>query len=288
MRYDIASKRLADLGARSLLRAFLKMEVEESHLIEELPRETVSLRSSDFPIRVRTREGEELIVLMEFQTWWEPDLPLRVGEYVLRFRRRYHLPVRPLVFLFKSSPSAVDEYDNGVVRVRYELVRMWEVEGRELLEMRDLYLLPLVGAARSEEEEIFEAERLIYESELEREVKADLLTILAIFSGLKSKDMVERLILRRRDIMIESAAYDIIKEEGFKEGLKKGLEEGALETARRMVLEVLQERFGVVPRSMMERVREIDNDGVLNVLIRQAVRCESLEEFREAMEKALS
>ena len=91
-----------------------------------------------------------------------------------------------------------------------------------------------------------------------------------------------------RDIMIESAAYDIIKEEGFREGLKKGLEEGALETARRMVLEVLQERFGVVPRSMMERVREIDNDGVLNVLIRQAVRCESLEEFREAIEKALS
>ncbi|HEX28905.1 TPA: hypothetical protein ENG04_02350, partial [Candidatus Poribacteria bacterium] len=36
-----------------------------------------------------------------------------------------------------------------------------------------------------------------------------------------------------RDIMIESAAYDIIKEEGFREG--------SLETARRMVLEVLQE-----------------------------------------------
>ena len=83
-----------------------------------------------------------------------------------------------------------------------------------------------------------------------------------------------------RDIMIESAAYDIIKEEGFREG--------SLETARRMVLEVLQERFGVVPRSMMESVREIDNDGVLSVLHRQAVRCESLEEFREAIEKALS
>jgi len=60
---------------------------------------------------------------------------------------------------------------------------MWEVEGRELLESGDPYLLPLVALAKSGEEEIFEAEESIYSSQLDRSVKADLLTI--SFSGLK-------------------------------------------------------------------------------------------------------
>jgi len=36
---------------------------------------------------------------------------------------------------------------------------MWEIEGRELLESGDPYLLPLVAIARSGEDEILEAER---------------------------------------------------------------------------------------------------------------------------------
>jgi len=83
MKYDIASKRLADLGIESLVSRFLQIEIEDSKLIEELPQETVTIRSSDFPIRIREKNGNESIVLLEFQTQWESDLPLRIGEYVL-------------------------------------------------------------------------------------------------------------------------------------------------------------------------------------------------------------
>ena len=103
---------------------------------------------------------------------------------------------------------------------------------------------------------------------------------MAILSGLKGPEVTEKLLMRRRDIMIESAAYDLIKREGF--------EEGALETARKMVLEVLEERFGIVPLSLIERIRSISDETVLTALVRQAVRCGSLDEFREAIDKALS
>ena len=107
---------------------------------------------------------------------------------------------------------------------------------------------------------------------------------MAILSGLKGPEVTEKLLMRRRDIMIESAAYDLIKKEGFEEGVR----EGALETARKMVLEVLEERFGIVPLSLIERIRSISDETVLTALVRQAVRCGSLDEFREAIDKALS
>ena len=75
---------------------------------------------------------------------------------------------------------------------------------------------------------------LVYRSEKSRPVKADMLTSMAILSGLVSPELPARLIARRKDIMIESAAYDIIKKEGYaegrtaghEEGLQKGLEQG--------------------------------------------------------------
>jgi len=256
------------------------MEVEDSELIEELPQETATLRSSDFPIRVRETNGNELIVLLEFQTPWESDLPLRVGEYVLKFKRKYHLFVKPLVFLFRKHYSAVDFYDDGVISIRYRLMRMWEIDGKELLEAEDPYLLPLVAAAKSGADEIFEAERRIYSSQFEIGIKADLLTILTIFAGLKGKKIVEELLRRRRDIMIESVAYDLIKEEWIKEG--------TLETTRRDILEVLEERFGVVPVRFVENVKAIGSDFVLRGLLRQSVRCDSFEEFESILKRVMS
>jgi len=43
MKYDVASKRLADLSVESLVGRFLQMEISEAQLIEELPQETASL-----------------------------------------------------------------------------------------------------------------------------------------------------------------------------------------------------------------------------------------------------
>ena len=103
-----------------------------------------------------------------------------------------------------------------------------------------------------------EAEERIYKAGgLERCEKADLLTGLAIFTGLKNKEKARRLIERRRDIMIESAAYEIIKQEGFEEGYNKGLLKGKEEGLKEGLLKGKEEGFkeGIL-RGKEEGIRE--------------------------------
>lgn len=62
-------------------------------------------------------------------------------------------------------------------------------------------------------------------------------------------------------------------------GMKKGLEQGMLEAAREMVLEVLEERFGLVSPNLEKRIRGMEDRGTLRNLVRFAARVGSLEEF---------
>ncbi len=49
----------------------LKEDIQEVIGIEELPQETVSVRSTDFPVKVIDRNGFEMIHLIEFQSDWD-------------------------------------------------------------------------------------------------------------------------------------------------------------------------------------------------------------------------
>ena len=62
-----------------------------------------------------------------------------------------------------------------------------------------------------------------------------------------------------------------------------GIRKGMLEDAREMVLEALEERFGIVPEDVEKRVRRIGDRGILKQLLRYAIRCGSLEEFEERL-----
>jgi len=72
--------------------------------------------------------------------------------------------------------------------------------------------------------------------------------------------------------MIESAAYDIIKEEGLREGRKEGLQEG--------ILEILEIRFNVAPESIAKYIQSIENLDILRILRRNSLKVSSLEEMK--------
>jgi len=64
-------------------------------------------------------------------------------------------------------------------------------------------------------------------------------------------------------------------------------EMGKINDAREMVVEVLDERFGVVPFELIEQVRGVNGRDVLKRLIRQAIQCQNLEIFKEKLSKTL-
>ncbi len=231
MHYDIALKELLRHCSRAILEHLVGLPVQESELLQ-VPQETTSVRRSDFPLRVVTADGEELLVLVELQARWERHLPLRLLEYRARHMRREDLDALTVVLLLRPGGKVVEEYADREVRYRYRVVRVYEADAREVVERGPVCLLPLVPLMRGGEALADEADRRIYESELDRATRADMLTVMAILGGLVSAELPRRLLQRRRDIMIESAAYELIKEEGRVEGLREGLEKGRAEGLR--------------------------------------------------------
>ena len=69
---------------------------------------------------------------------------------------------------------------------------------------------------------------------------------------------------------------------GMRKGLQQGLQQGFLVESREMILEEL-DRFGEVPSIIFDAVNQIEDKDVLKFLLRCAIKCESLEEFEQAL-----
>jgi flagellar biosynthesis/type III secretory pathway protein FliH len=77
-------------------------------------------------------------------------------------------------------------------------------------------------------------------------------------------------------------------EEGKRQGLQQGLQQGTAAAAREAVVEALEARFDVIPRSLLERIEQTEDPAVLKMLLKKAVTSPTLEDFRAALEIALS
>ena len=75
--------------------------------------------------------------------------------------------------------------------------------------------------------------------------------------------------------------------QGLEQGIKQGIQQGLLLEAQEMLLELLEERFGIVPRSIAKKIKEIDSREVVKGLFKIAIRVNSLEEFEEKLKIAL-
>lgn len=276
--YDVASKILMETCRDEIIRYFAGIEVEESTLIEELPQETVSLKRSDFPVMVKAKAGEEALLIFELQTTWTGNVPLHLLDHRTRYQIKYNIDPISFVILLKPSGTASNVYENSEVRFTFRLIKIYEMDAREVVDGGPLCLMPFVPLMKNGEALLNEADDLIYGSERPRNQKADLLTSMAILSGLVSERLPTELINRRKDIMIESAAYDIIKQDGIQEGM--------VLDAREMLFEVIQARFGAVPDDIAGMAARISDRETLRSMLRKAIVCEDIQSLRETISAA--
>ncbi|WP_448381776.1 hypothetical protein [Desulfosoma sp.] len=292
--YDAAMKVILAYCRQAALEFFLGLDVAESELLE-LPQETASVRRSDFPIRVRVADGRVFIVLLEVQSRWEAHVPLRLLEYDARYRLKTGLSVLPVVMLLTPGGSVVECFEDEGLRYRFRVISLAAMDAREVVNLGNPCLMPFVGLMRGGSEVFQRAEEAIYGSALARSDKADLLTGMALLSGLVDKDLPRRLLERRRDIIMESYAYELIKKEGYEEGVRsgiqqgmqqgiqQGMQQGTLEATREHILETLEARFMSVPKDIFNALRKIHDPDTLKFLFKKALRADSLDEFRKTL-----
>jgi len=125
MHYDIASKVLMEKCREEILRRFLGLEVTESTIIEDLPQETTSVKRSDFPILVTHEDGHRQLVIVEIQTEWERQLPIRLLDYRCRHLLKHDVDVMSCVLLLRPSGAATDRYADSEVTYEFRLVRIY-------------------------------------------------------------------------------------------------------------------------------------------------------------------
>ena len=115
MQYDIVAKRLLEIGKLSILEIFFGIEAESAELIEELPKETVSTRSTDFALLVKEKDKSlpSKIVLLEFQTRWDPHKPRTLADYRIRFQDKYpDMEIIPCMLLLIPHAKASGFYQD--------------------------------------------------------------------------------------------------------------------------------------------------------------------------------
>ncbi|MDQ7031183.1 MAG: hypothetical protein Q9M37_00480 [Desulfonauticus sp.] len=299
MHYDIASKIILSHCKEPFLRYFCNLSVDSALLIDTRPQETTSVRRSDFVLKTILSEGEEILVLIEFLSSWKEHIPLRTLEYRCRHILQEKLPVKTFVFLLTPSRQAKNYYQDEEVDFRFNLIRLYDIPAEDILASGNECLLSFLPLTKGGSKYLEEGESRIYNSSMSREKKADLLTGMAILGGLISEDIPLQLIHRRRDIMIESAAYEIIKQEGIKEGIQQGIQQG-LERGIQQGLERgiqqgmyqgmlkaielgLKLKFGVQGLKIYPEIKKIKDIDLLEAISEAIEAAKDVEEIKKFM-----
>ncbi len=264
----------------------------------------VGRRLGDVLVKVFLKNGQEkwLLIHIEVQSYHEVEFAKRMFIYNYRIFDRYGIDVVSLAVLIdKDVRYKPNEYKRVFcefeLRFRFPVVKLIEYRGKE--------------EELSKEKNPFGLFVLAYLREVEagRDVRKKLFWKVTLVKMLYERGYSKEEVLRfyrfidwmielpeelTREFHEEIRKYEEVRgmeyittaeKIGMEKGIQQGIQQGMIEEAREMVIEVLEEKFGVVPISVVEKVKSLNEREVLKNLHRVAIRVSNLEEFKEALKK---
>ncbi|MBA7543592.1 hypothetical protein ES705_35926 [subsurface metagenome] len=78
------------------------------------------------------------------------------------------------------------------------------------------------------------------------------------------------------------------RQEGIQQGMQQGMQQGIVKNAQEDVIDIIETRFGVVPGSVIEIIKGIDDPSLLKIVHKKVVIVGSLEEVKQVLEKVMS
>jgi len=92
------------------------------------------------------------------------------------------------------------------------------------------------------------------------------------------KTAIELTIPDKGDNILPTIA-DTLREQGKQEGVQQGIQQGMLQNSKEAVIDILEMRFEIIPRSILSVLNEISDPLTLKSLLKKAVTVKSLDEF---------
>ncbi len=293
---DTISKRLIQAYPADFVRFSLKRDdVEFVEVLDtELP--TVEARRADSLILVRSH-GEKVLVHTEFQTTdhTNPPMPRRMAGYIGRIIEHYGLPVWAHVIYLRPEAGRRDpghyiqEHTSYQVTVRYQVIRLVELEGQSVFAASAWGLLPFAPlmqppAGLTAEAWLQQCVQAAHALPMGRSDKADFLAGLTLLGGLAYEPQTIRTIISKENLM------DLIRESSFaqyltQQGIEQGIEQGERKRAVKDILDVLVLRFQpAAAETAANRLVAIDDLQQLEQLLSAAIQANSIDEFCERLE----
>ena len=219
---------------------------------------------------------------------WEQNI--RIGENPVPIipivfyhgKRRFNLPVQYSDYY--NVPDALKKY---LLDFRIVLFDTTQIEDHEIVTFtNNLYL----SASLLTMKHIFEDLKGL-EPAFKHMVKLDRDRFLMVLEYvIMSKKIDEKeldKILRESGVKTMPSLAQKWLEEGIQQGIQQGLKQGMLQDAQEMVIEVLEERFGIPSPGLLAKIKAITVRETLKALHKRAIRAKSLDEFKAELKRAL-
>ncbi|KPA13685.1 hypothetical protein MHK_006102 [Candidatus Magnetomorum sp. HK-1] len=133
----------------------------------------------------------------------------------------------------------------------------------------------------------FEIDILNQDPEIELLLAATLIMSNKIIDKETFEELWEKIKMFKVLEFAEEKGYGRGYDKGKSEGYDKGKSEGALSTTKLMLTEILEETIGIVPEYIEQKIQQISSQTTLKGLLRQAIRCQDLNDFNQKLALAV-
>lgn len=241
--------------------------------------------------------NEKFIMNIEPQAYYDKSISARmlryradIWEYTLQENLGTPSIKQVVIYFFKKNDNKTYSlHDNWgeeeTLKFSYKPIRIWETKKEVVISKKLLGLYPLIPLMEREssetDEEIIKRTIEVIKTVENEVLRSDLFAVASILGeGVIAKEIISRYI--ERSMLMKSSLFDDWMEEDRKETTKKT----ALKTTKKIIIELLAEKFDFVPKAISEDIDSIDNSIVLDELLKKIIKINTLEEFKMLLERA--
>lgn len=258
----------------------------------------------DLLFKVFKKSGEEswVCIHVEVQSQWDADLPKRVFVYNSRLFLRYDRPIMSLAVLGDEHPYwRPQKYESELwgceVSLKFPTVKLLEFRDKieELKRSGNPFVYFVIAHLKTLETRKKPQQRLSYkeaisieilQQELDPKLKRDLILFVDLLMVLprELQNTYRESLLKEKEknkMPLVAPLERYFREQGKEEGKAEGI----TQEAQTVLYDMLKYRFGDMPLSLEEKIRNLDNLTLLRKLRMQVLEISSLEEFDRLLQE---